>query len=291
LAELSQRLIVNFPNSQFSYFHGAVAMKRLGRCEEAIPLFEATIRLDPRSPFLANRYWNLAYCSVLLGRDSDAIAWAKRAEGFKDGLPRQWHVSLLLYEAAAYARTGDLDAAHRAVAEAVGIDPFATVRSRYSSWPGSPAMTAQTLRLRDAMRFAGLRDHAEPGADFRVPSDNVLHAGLEGRTPTSVPGATTIRTADLEILLQQKPLVIDTMLNNRRASITGTVGLEGSGVGESLSDPVQARLGSKLHTLTGSDMGRQIVAMGFNSEHFDSRNLALRLVALGYTRLLVPRRV
>ena len=52
-----------------------------------------------------------------------------------------------------------------------------------------------------------------------------------------------------------------------------------------MSDPVQARLGSKLRTLTGGDMGRPIVAMGFNSEHFDSRNLALRLVALGYTHV------
>jgi TolB-like protein/DNA-binding winged helix-turn-helix (wHTH) protein len=285
LAELSQRLITNFPNSQDSYFHGAVAMKRLGQCEEALPLFAASARLDPRSPFLANRYWNLAYCSVLLGRDSDAIAWAKRADGFEDGLPRQWHVSLLLYQAAAYARTGDLDAAHRAVAEAVRIDPFVTVRLQFSYWPGSPAMVAQTRRLHDAMRLAGLRDHAEPDADFGVPSDNMLHAELAARTPTSVPGATTIRTADLAVLLQEKPLVIDTMLYDRRVSIAGAVGLDGSGVGGSLSDPVQARLGSKLHTLTGGDLERQIVATGLNSEHFDSRNLALRLVALGYTHV------
>jgi tetratricopeptide (TPR) repeat protein len=285
LAELSQRLIANFPNSQDSYFHGGVAMKRLGRCEEAIPLFAASVRLDPRSPYLSNRYWNLAYCSVLLGRDSDAIALARRAESFEDGLPRQWHVSLLLFQAAAYARSGDLDAAHRAVAEAVRIDPFVTVRHQFSYWPGSTAMRAQTRRLHEAMRLAGLRDHAEPDADFGVPSDSVLHQGLAGRTPTSVPGATAVRTADLVALLNQKPLVIDTMLDNRRTSIAGAVGLEGSGIGGTLSDPVQARLGSKLQTLTGGDLERQIVAVGFNSEHFDGRNLALRLVALGYTHV------
>jgi adenylate cyclase len=260
-------------------------MKRLGRCEEAIPLFAAAIRLDPRSPFLANRYWNLAYCSVLMGRDCDAIAWAKRADGLEDSLPRQWHSSLLLYKAAAYARTGNLDAAHRAVAQAVRIDPFVTVRRQFSNWPGSPAMFAQTLHLRDAMRLAGLHDHAEPDADFGAPPDNVLYADLEGRTPASVPGATTVRTAGLEALLQQKPLVIDIMQDTRRASIPGAVGLEGSGVGGSLSDPVQARLGSKLHTLTRADLQRPIVATGFNSEHFDSRNLALRLVALGYAHV------
>ena len=147
LAEAAQRLIENFPNSQASYFYRAVAMKRLGRCEEAIPLFQASIRLDPRGPFLVNRYWNLAYCSVLLGRDSEAISWAKRATSFEDGLPREWHSSLLLYQAAAYARTGDLVGARQVVAEAERIDPFVTVRRQYVIWPGSPTSRAQMLRI------------------------------------------------------------------------------------------------------------------------------------------------
>ncbi|HEY2618981.1 MAG TPA: rhodanese-like domain-containing protein, partial [Acetobacteraceae bacterium] len=42
---------------------------------------------------------------------------------------------------------------------------------------------------------------------------------------------------------------------------------------------------SKLHELTGRDLDRPIVAVGWNPERFDGRNLALRLVALGYTRV------
>jgi adenylate cyclase len=37
--------------------------------------------------------------------------------------------------------------------------------------------------------------------------------------------------------------------------------------------------------LTYGDLAHPIVAMGFNSERFDGRNLALRLVALGYTQV------
>ena len=35
--------------------------------------------------------------------------------------------------------------------------------------------------------------------------------------------------------------------------------------------------------LTGGNLSKPIVAVGWNSERFDGRNLALRLVALGYT--------
>jgi hypothetical protein len=42
---------------------------------------------------------------------------------------------------------------------------------------------------------------------------------------------------------------------------------------------------SKMRELTASDLNRPIVAVGWNSERFDGCNLALRLAALGYTRV------
>ena len=47
-------------------------------------------------------------------------------------------------------------------------------------------------------------------------------------------------------------------------------------------DEYQNRLGRKMWELTDGDRVRPIVAMGFNSERYQGRNLALRLVALGY---------
>jgi adenylate cyclase len=52
-----------------------------------------------------------------------------------------------------------------------------------------------------------------------------------------------------------------------------------------LADEAQDRLGRKMRELTTGDFARPIVAVGFNSEHFDGYNLALRLAALGYTRV------
>jgi hypothetical protein len=47
-------------------------------------------------------------------------------------------------------------------------------------------------------------------------------------------------------------------------------------------DPLLSSLG---RSIPGAIRGAPIVAVGFNSERFDGRNLALRLVALGYTNV------
>ena len=85
------------------------------------------------------------------------------------------------------------------------------------------------------------------------------------------------------IALQRKPLVIDTI--NRGRSIPGAVRLWGAGIGGSVSDGFQDRLGRKMQQLTSGDRSKPVVAMGVNSERYHGRNLALWLVALGYTEV------
>jgi adenylate cyclase len=63
------------------------------------------------------------------------------------------------------------------------------------------------------------------------------------------------------------------------------VGLKNVGIGGDFSDSTQARLSRKMRTLTGVDLAKPVVAIGWNSEHYDGRNLALRLAALGYTQV------
>jgi len=53
-----------------------------------------------------------------------------------------------------------------------------------------------------------------------------------------------------------------------------------------VDDIAQDRLRIKFAALTGGDLSRPIVAVGWNSERFDGRNLSLRLVALGYTNVV-----
>jgi rhodanese-related sulfurtransferase len=136
------------------------------------------------------------------------------------------------------------------------------------------------------LRLAGLRDHADGDADFGVPMDGVLHGNIAGYTPKDAPGATTIRTIELSRLLAtSRPIIIDTMSYTWGQSIPGAVGLKFAGLGGSFTDTAQARLGSKMRDLTSGDLNRPIVAVGWNSERFDGRNLALRLVELGYKQV------
>jgi adenylate cyclase len=174
----------------------------------------------------------------------------------------------------------------RALADADRLWPYDTVRGRTPEILISPVYVAQFRRYQDALRLAGERDHADENADFSVPTDDALHSAAAGWTPTSVPGAATIHTAELvRLLADARPVVINAVTDTQVSSIPGSVGLAFSGLGGSLTDEAQDRLRNKLHDLTIGDLTRPIVAVGWNSERFDGRNLALRLVALGYTRV------
>ena len=88
------------------------------------------------------------------------------------------------------------------------------------------------------------------------------------------------------MLGDHKPLVIDTMSFTWYRSIPGAVGLVFNGnTHGSFTDEVQRRLEAKLHELTGGDMAKPIVAVGWSSESFDGYNLALRLHHAGYTNV------
>jgi adenylate cyclase len=119
-----------------------------------------------------------------------------------------------------------------------------------------------------------------------VPADRALHSEFAGPTPTAAPGVRTIRTADLaRMLAETRPVVIDAVTYSWGRSIPGAVGLRFAGLGGRFTDAAQDRLRGRLRDLTDGDLNRPIVAVGWNSERFDGRNLALRLAALGYTQV------
>ena len=286
LLTVAHQITQMFPNDWWGFQMLGVANKFHGRYEVAIPAFEAALRLNPRSSALSNRYWNLAHCAVPIGRDSEAIAWTHLAMTSPGDLSPEFRQRMYVWLAVAYQRTGDAATARDAVAEAVRLDPFDTVRAVTPDNPGSPENRAQFRQIQVALRQAGYRDHADPDADFGVATDDLLHALIQGRTPTQASGVRTVRTADVVAMLaDRKPLVLDTMWRSWRLSIAGALGLNGSGFAGDLSDLLQAKLGPKMQALTDGDLTRPIVVMGFNTEHFDGRNLALRLVALGYTQV------
>jgi adenylate cyclase len=230
---------------------------------------------------------------LLLGRDRDAITFLERSLALNPDNARFRTVTFRRL-AAAYARIGQMSAAKQALVEADRLWPYDTVRAHWpnesagfvSYDPPSAVTSAQIERYQDALRLAGERDHADEDADFGVLADSALHSEFAGLTPTTAPGTTTIRTPDLARLLAQiRPIVIDTVSYSWGRSIPGAVGLQNAGVSGSLTDAAQDHLGRKMHELTKGDFSTPIVTVGWNSERFDGRNLALRLVALGYRRV------
>jgi TolB-like protein/tetratricopeptide (TPR) repeat protein len=262
----------------------AVCKTRKGHAEEELALQALADELNPRSAFKFSRYRHMGFAALMLGRDQDAISFLQRSMALNPEAPGlRWTYRML---AVAHARLGQTEEAQHWMAQSVRIWPYDTVRSAYPEELGSPIYTQQVRSYQDGLRLAGLRDHADEDAEFGVPPDGSLHSEVAGQTPTEAPGVKTIRTAELApLLVDTRPVVIDTVSNSWGRSIPGAVGLKFSGLGGSFSDGAQDRLRRKMTELTGGNLQRPIVTVGWNAERFDGRNLALRLAALGYTRV------
>src|ERR1700739_1129064 len=144
----------------------------LGRAEEAVSALQQNIRADPHAPYMANRYAVLGFATLLLGRDEEAITWDQRALAANPNNRPVWRAEHMLHEGAANARLGHLEEAHRFVSQANQVWPWYTVRSYAPGNMTSPVYAAQMERYREALRLAGLRDHADEDADFGAKSDD-----------------------------------------------------------------------------------------------------------------------
>jgi adenylate cyclase len=281
-----QRLLSEYPNAYDAHYMIGNCLIWAGRPEEAIPRIETAMQLDPRSPWNYDKYSAMSIALLMLERYQDSIGWTERALATirtTQVVPRAFYFLRLT---AAYALLGRLEEAHRALAEANRLWPYDTVRSHAPPDPSNRMVAERFERYQAALRIAGHRDHAEEDADFGVTADDTLREDYPGLTPTTVPGAVTIHTAEFADLLDvRRPVVIDALLHSWGRSIPGAVGLKNAGHGGGLADATQSRLRKKMRELTKDDLATPIVAVGWNSERFDGYNLALRLVALGYTNV------
>jgi TolB-like protein/Tfp pilus assembly protein PilF len=284
---VGRRLIDLYPNNPIGYFRLGVLLRNEGKYDEAVGYFAKAIRLDPRRGNIKTWYWSMAYCAVRAGHDREGLGWVERTMDAAGNLPPYRAKYLSLLQAAASVRTGDLDTAKRVAKELNDRYPFETWREHGPQDKDSETARQQARSFMDALKTAGLRDHVDPDADFGVAPEDVLHLELEGKTPTTAPGVTTVATEQLEGMLHdKKPLVIDTMAWTWYRSVTGAVGLDFNGnTHGTFTDEVQKRLERKLRELTGGDMGQPIVAVGWNAASFDGYNLALRIHHAGYTNV------
>lgn len=241
---------------------------------------------------------NLGRLLLLISEDAEAITWLKRAlqepadhisKAPETELPfvnarRSAHFLL----ASAYALTDRIDDSHRMLA--LALQPPTEMDTTVRSWLrglsrfASPLRARRERRIAEGLRRAGLRDHLDEQADSSVPSDATLRDAtrVDEPTPMSVPGATTIRTEEMQQLLEQsKPLVLTTAAPQLNPTIPGTIRVElPSGGG--LADEWQPVLRGMVDGLLGDTWQRPIVVFGYGINHWEARNLALRLVVLGY---------
>ena len=75
----------------------------LGRPNEAIPLCERSVRLDPLSPLSRVNYAMIGSCLLLQGNASDAIDWLQRGLSETSENEGRSRGQQLLYLASAYA--------------------------------------------------------------------------------------------------------------------------------------------------------------------------------------------
>ena len=173
-------------------------------------MIEKAMRRDPRSGWNYDRYAGMGWALLLLERYRKSIIWTQRALASTRTSDTARLAQYDIRLAAAYSRLERFDEAHRALADANQLWPYYTVRILSPAGSSSHVYARQLESYQAALRLAGLRDHAEEDADFGVPADGNLHQNRAGLTPIATPGATTIRTAALEQLLnERKPIVID----------------------------------------------------------------------------------
>jgi tetratricopeptide (TPR) repeat protein len=122
--ELLERQIGLNRNDASAWFWLGYARCTLGRQDEAIAALEQARRLSPRDPNLNGIFLVTAAAHLYLGRDREALEWARRSV-----LERPQHAVAHSWVAAAAANLGEMETARAALAEFRGRLPSYTISS------------------------------------------------------------------------------------------------------------------------------------------------------------------
>lgn len=269
--------------------------------EEALAVLEKTIRVDPKSPKINTIKTELARNLLLTGRPDEARLLLERLVSADDdhSAPqtagdnpderqvRSWQNEARLILAIAYVRTDRMGDAHRVVEQALQIPTmreFTVQRFLRGIRLYDRAENVARLRqLGEDLRRAGVPDHLDEMVDSGVTSTGDLREFTETDTPTpmAIPLGRTLKTADVvDMLAHRQPVILTS--TNTVPTIPGTIFIEMPSTG-SFDDEWQTRLGRLMQELCGNNVAKTILVFGYNLNRWDSRNLALRLIALGYT--------
>jgi PQQ-dependent catabolism-associated CXXCW motif protein len=120
-----------------------------------------------------------------------------------------------------------------------------------------------------------------------VPSAALRRAPFEGPTPREIPGASVVRTAQLQAMLAaaEPPLLVDVLSSEEHVSLPGAIWISGAGRGSNFFDPVQAAYSDALARVTQGNKDRALVFFCASVQCWLSYNAALRASVLGYGRV------
>jgi DNA-binding winged helix-turn-helix (wHTH) protein/TolB-like protein/tetratricopeptide (TPR) repeat protein len=266
--------LVMQPSWSAGYNQLALCALMLGYPEQALPLLEQALRLDPMAPDVQTRYALMGQALLVLGRNEEAVEWLRRAvQAFPP--PQTLYRDLL---AAALARAGRLDQAEEELRRALDRLPCMTVSwVRHRADPSSAPAFRNALA--DGLALAGLRNDA--GVEGRV----AAAPGRCDRTIRQAPGVARLTTDQLDRMVsREKPPVLLALFHADRA-IPGTVWVSPAAIRPNASADAIETFRQQLEHLTGGDRQREIVVIPWNIETAGQQPLAALAASLGYSQV------
>ncbi len=130
------------------------------------------------------------------------------------------------------------------------------------------------------------QNYADELTDFGVPPQDQLQSNVGSPTPTSIPGAHVITTAEMRQAVGSDILFVDVLAGPPHQSLPGAVMMPGAGDGGSFDDALQDQLWNALSQATQRNPDRPIAFLCAGSRCWESYNAALRAVQMGFKTVL-----
>lgn len=132
----------------------------------------------------------------------------------------------------------------------------------------------------------GRQNYADELTDFGVPPQAQLQTNVGSPTPTTIPGAHVITTAEMKQAVGSDILFIDVLEGPPHPSLPGALMMPGAGSGGSFDDANQQKLWTALSQATQMNPNRPIAFLCAGSRCWESYNAALRAVQMGFKVVL-----
>jgi PQQ-dependent catabolism-associated CXXCW motif protein len=134
-------------------------------------------------------------------------------------------------------------------------------------------------------------NYADELTNFGVPPQSALQSDVGSQTPTTLPGASVLRTGllndakRLQSLDGSPFLLIDVLNGTHGETIAGARRLDYAGSFGTFTDAVQQRLTTDLAAATKNDLAMPLVFFCRGARCWESYNAALRALKIGYTHV------